>query len=152
MAMKAIRRVALMAFLRGSSDPKDLMPGCANIDRDHGGCLLREKGCLVDRAKRCRWFERAVLPTANQIGQRIELMAEYETRTGAVAYRPKPTETREDRRCGCGAPLPPRRRCCDKCQRQRAVAGNRKRRSRIKAQRCTELAPPEGPGRPLDAP
>ena len=37
-------------------------PGCANFDYHYDCCLFRDE-CLVQMGKRCKYFERAVLPT-----------------------------------------------------------------------------------------
>lgn len=44
------------------TDTKTRNPGCANFDYHYDCCLFREE-CLVQKGKRCEYFERAVLPT-----------------------------------------------------------------------------------------
>jgi hypothetical protein len=137
--MSQKRNVTLLAFLKGSTNPADRMPGCANYDHDHGGCLLETVGekcpCLVvDEHKRCPYFERAVLPTAADIGQREHVYGLYEQTVGAVVdTRKTRRRTGDPRPCpDCGGVLRPRQRICDDCQKRRRKqtyrASQRKRR------------------------
>ena len=71
------RQVSLRVFLRGTSNPKEQMPGCANYDHDHGGCLFAD-ACQVEQGQRCGYFERAVLPTAADTGQKEHIYSLYE--------------------------------------------------------------------------
>jgi len=138
-----IKRVGLIGFLKGSSDPKDRMPGCANYDHYYGGCLFENfKGnCAVEIGKRCGWFERAVLPTAVEIGQSLEITSQYEERTRSVVNRHK-SSTESDRTCpDCGAPLPPRRRFCDKCKRRKVSNANRERQRVFRLSQRNALTP-----------
>jgi len=43
----------------GAADPKSRNPGCANFDHHYGGCLFRDE-CLVQKGKRCEYFERVI--------------------------------------------------------------------------------------------
>lgn len=108
-----MRRLSLKAFLIGNSDSTLNTPGCSNYDRYYGGCLLRED-CLVESGHRCFYFEKAVLPIAGQIGLANQISDLYSKNTGLI-IRIK----NKARYCECGEILPPRKRFCDKCQKQR---------------------------------
>ena len=60
-----MRTVGLNRFLKGITDVKAGMPGCANYDHHESGCVDGEK-CKVEQGKRCSYFERAVLPTGDE--------------------------------------------------------------------------------------
>ncbi len=106
------RSIGLIAFLKGSTDPKAGMPGCANYDHHYSGCLYG--GCLAEAGQRCGYFEKAVLPIAGEIGQQ-KIYAAYESLTGA-----DPLARPQARLCpDCGAELKPRQRYCDDCKRKR---------------------------------
>jgi len=127
--MKPKRLVTLKVFVKGSSNPDDLMPGCANYDHHYGGCVFAET-CKVLDGERCGWFERAVLPTAADIGQRDHVYALYEQTTGALIDRNKTRrKTGDVRPCpDCGSALRPRQRYCDACSKKRKRAASRERR------------------------
>jgi len=137
------RNVTLRIFLKGSSNPADLMPGCANYDHHYGGCLFGETCRVLDEGQRCGYFERAVLPTAAQIGQRDHVYALYEQTTGAIIDRHKTCrKTGDVRPCpDCGASLRPRQRYCDDCsrKRKRAAARQRIRKHRNQSVQCNAL-------------
>ena len=104
------RTVGLIAFLKGSTDPKAGIPGCANYDHHYGGCLHGK--CLVLEGKRCAYFERAVLPTGDS-----NIRQKYEDLTGAYI------EGLAVNLCSdCGKSIPPRRRYCDRCTQKRRRA------------------------------
>jgi len=106
------RTPTLLQFLRGSSIPRDLMPGCANYDHQRGGCLFSDT-CVVESGSRCNYFEKAVLPVAAQQGYGDKMAARYGKQTGADLALPES----ETRHCpDCGAPLPPRARVCSDCR------------------------------------
>lgn len=145
------RTVGLIAFLRGHTDPVVGMPGCANYDHHYGGCLFRtakgkpsknlleeEKSkcpCLVEIGKRCSYFERAVLPTAADIGLREYVYAAYERQVGLSGR----LKTEPVRYCPeCGAELKPRQRYCDECSRKRRLQS--KRASQQKARQISRLS------------
>ncbi|MCK4294285.1 MAG: hypothetical protein KAY65_13895 [Planctomycetes bacterium] len=105
------RTIGLVAFLKGSTDPKEGMPGCANYDHHYGGCLFAET-CLVQQGRRCSYFERLVLPTAADIGLRDRVYSQYE----AQCDIDEPLSRREIRRCpDCGGELGFRQRYCTGC-------------------------------------
>ena len=111
------RSVGLIAFLKGNSDPAVDMPGCANYDHYYGGCLFAET-CLVEKGKRCGYFERAVLPTAEGIGLKELVYSLYERQVGIAGIGQ--FDSGEIRRCpDCGAELKPRQRYCDECSKKR---------------------------------
>ena len=78
---KQKRTVGLIAFLKGNTDPAAGMPGCASYDHHYGGCLFLD-GCLVEEGKRCGYFEKAVLPTAADIGLKELVYSLYERQVG----------------------------------------------------------------------
>jgi len=122
------RTVGLIAFLKGSSNPKDRMPGCANYDHHYGGCLLAKR-CLVQDGKRCRYFEEAVLPTAADTGRKELVYALYEKQVGIggeLTQDIKPVRECPD----CGGELKPRQRYCDDCGMKRRRQAYRKARRR----------------------
>ena len=129
------RNVTLLIFLKGTSDPHDRMPGCANYDHHYGGCLFENFGgqcAVLDLRKRCGYFERAVLPTAADIGQRDHVYGLYEQLVGVVIDRNKTRQkTGNVRPCpDCGTSLRPRQRYCDTCSRRHRQAAGRARRHR----------------------
>ena len=108
--------MGLKQFLKGSSDPKDMMPGCANYDHHYGGCLLDQE-CLVEQGKRCGYFERAVLPTASQLKAGYRIIDEYQKLCLAGAL----LSIRKTKAhfCQCGNSIPAGRRYCDKCKKEK---------------------------------
>ena len=150
---KRKRTVGLLALLKGSSNPKDLTPGCANYDHHYGGCLFCVKGCdvtndeclqcddfqeysycLVERGQRCGYFEKAALPTAADLGL-SELVKRLYGKNAGIANDGS-SQREPGRRCPgtdrheCGAPLPPRRKYCDKCRGERRRDSYRRRRGK----------------------
>lgn len=126
---KRKRTVGLIAFLKGNSDPQVGMPGCASYDQHHGGCLFAE-GCKVEAGQRCGWFERAVLPTAGDIGQVEKIYAAYQTQVGLE----EPIIRQQIRVCpDCGAELGVRKRYCGKCAKRRRQGTYRRSRQQKKA-------------------
>jgi len=116
---KQKRSVGLSSFLKGSTDPKAGMPGCANFDHHYGGCLFG--ACLVELGERCSYFERAVLPTGDS-----DIRRKYEALTGVYI------EGQAVNLCGdCGRTIPPRRRYCDRCVQKRRRATYRQSRQKI---------------------
>ncbi len=122
-----MKHVSLLPFLRGSPNPKDVMPGCANYDHTYGKCVFGEN-CRVQQGKRCRYFENAVLPTAMELGL-PNIYATYERLTGAP-----PLQRPQARLCpDCGRPLRPQQTYCEKCaQLHRRQAYRRRRDSNPK--------------------
>lgn len=102
----------LKEFIRGSSDPKDNMPGC-----DSYGCCLLATLCLVEQGKRCGYFERAVLPTVSGLRGGDKILNEYQNRcrvSGVLKIKMATV-----RFCQCGQPILPGRRFCDKCKQRK---------------------------------
>lgn len=127
---KRNRAIGLIAFLKGSTDPKVGMPGCANYDHHYSGCLYG--GCLVEAGQRCGYFEKAVLPIAGEIGQQ-KIYAAYESLTGA-----DPLARSQARLCpDCGASLKPRQRYCDNCSKKHRRNSYRKARKNKRSKRNT---------------
>lgn len=138
--IKQKRTVGLIAFLRGSSNPADMMPGCANFDHCYGGCLFRtaegtpnndlleeEKSkcsCLVQQGLRCASFERAILPMAKDIGLQ-SVYSQYEKSIGIEgALKISIGSARLCPECGAGLKL--RQRFCDSCSKRRRQKSYRK--------------------------
>lgn len=124
-----MKSVGLLTFLRGSSDPKAKMPGCANYDHHYGGCVF-DKTCLVEDRKRCGYFEKSVLPTAVEIGLRDNL---YKLYAKQIDIKEQLIQKPEDvRKCTCGTPLLPRYRMCPKCsQKARQETYRNKRKPKL---------------------
>ena len=130
------RTVGLIAFLKGSTDPADGMPGCANYDQHYGGCLFGET-CKVQEGKRCGYFERAVLPTAADVGLNDAVYSQYEAQVriagGGLLKRS------QVRRCpDCGDEVGPRQRYCENCAKRRRRESYRRARGRRRLTRNTE--------------
>jgi hypothetical protein len=136
---KSKRTVGLITFLKGNTDPKARMPGCANYDHHYGGCFFRtvegipsndlleqEKNncpCSVQEGRPCHYFEEAVLPTAADIGQQEHIYSLYESHVGKMTG----LQTAKIRSCpDCGGELKPRRRLCDECRGRRDRDSKRK--------------------------
>ena len=125
---KRKRTVGLIAFLKGSSSPEERMPGCANFDHYYGGCLFSDT-CLVQEGKRCGYFEKAVLPTAADIGLKEHIYSQYQKHVGIAGVGQ--FDSGNIRRCPeCGAELKPRQRYCDKCRDERRRDSYRRRRQK----------------------
>jgi hypothetical protein len=129
--MKHRKSIGLLAFLKGSPDPSRRIPGCANYDHHHGGCLLAD-GCSVTAGKRCRYFETSVLPAAEQIGLLQQVVEAYKRHVGLNNGELDGLMSHESiRRCPeCGGPLDPRQRYCDACKARRRSQTYRKSRSK----------------------
>jgi hypothetical protein len=118
----------LNSFLKGSSNPTDKTPGCANYDHLFGGCLMVDT-CHVEEGERCSWFEKAVLPTAADTGNLEKITTEYAKRlkkpelSGVIASE---LGISAKRTCpDCGDVLQDRRRFCDRCKQRRSRAAHR---------------------------
>ena len=128
------KTIGLITFLKGSSNPAERMPGCANYDHHYGGCLFADV-CKVQQGQRCGYFEKAVLPTAADIGLKEQVYSLYYKHVG-IEQDVYKIEIGEIRRCPgfngktCGAPLLPRRRYCDKCRDRKRRDDYRKRRDK----------------------
>jgi len=124
---KRRRTVGLIAFLKGSTNPAEGMPGCGNYDHHYGGCLFGDK-CLVQEGQRCEYFERAVLPTAADIGLKDVVYSAYERQVGIAGNGLLKRD--QIRRCQCGAELKRRQRYCDDCTAKRRRQTYRRSRQR----------------------
>jgi hypothetical protein len=130
--MKTKRTIGLMAFLRGSTNPEDRVPGCCNYNLNSGGCLCGDK-CKVEQGKRCEYFEKAVLPTAADIGLKELVYKLYGKQVGIDKEVLKIPQKEDARLCpDCGAALKPRHRYCDKCTIKRRRESYRTKRRNIK--------------------
>ena len=135
---KQRRSVGLIAFLKGSTDPADGMPGCANYDHHHGGCLFGET-CKVEDGQRCGYFERAVLPTAADVGLNDTAYRQYEAQVGMAGGGV--LKRSQIRRCpDCGDEVGPRQRYCEKCSKRRRRESYRRARGKRRSMRNTENA------------
>ena len=104
-----------------------------------------DRRCLVGRGKRCRYFERCVLPIADNPspkddpglqGRRLKGRKAYWAQFLPVGPRPdRPSEQRRERRCTCGALLGKGRRYCTNCAAKRRRDSYRKRRDRQRGPR-----------------
>jgi len=127
----------LKKFIRGSSDPKDNMPGCASY-----GCCLFASPCLVEQGKRCGYFERAILPTVNGLRGGDKILNEYQDHcrvSGILKIKMAAV-----RFCRCGQPLLPRQRYCEKCKqrkRQQTYRNYRNNRQKSQAPQLTKNDP-----------
>ncbi len=98
---------------------------CSNFDRHYQICLLDDERCGVLFGRRCGYFEKAVLGSADYKYRLPDfdygkLFAQYaeQTRTVALAI--------EQRRCACGNPLGLRQRFCVACSQKRRKDSNQK--------------------------
>ena len=114
-------RVSLLTFLRGSTNPKIYMPGCANYNHHCNDCLLGH-GCNVEKGQRCNYFEKAVLPCAIDTGQLERITRLNNKKIGALKVKQIKIRACPD----CGAELKPRRRLCDDCRDKRNRENKRK--------------------------
>ena len=113
---------------------------CANYVDQTGICCPSERRCLIAQEKRCSYFERCLLGLSEMRG--LKNAALYKSATDA--YRRKIMRcgdgaVEETRRCGCGAPLLPLKRLCDKCKARNRRETKRKAMSawRMKSVDCT---------------
>ena len=105
---------------------------CANHRGGH--CIVRSvRGqnhnglCLIlEESKPCRYFEASVLPLARLHPERWPEVADQ---YGLLAPGAKGIASATIRRCGCGEPLPPRRRLCDACAAKNRRAAYRRAKS-----------------------
>lgn len=135
---KRRKAVGLIAFLKGSTDPADGMPGCANFDHHYGGCLFGDT-CKVQEGQRCGQFERAVLPTAANIGLNEIVYSQYEQQVGIAGNGLLPRG--QIRRCpDCGDEVGPRQRYCQKCSKRRRRESYRRTREKQRLVRNTDSA------------
>ena len=127
------RTVGLIAFLKGSTGPEAGMPGCANLDRHYGGCLLGDT-CKVQEGQRCGYFERAVLPTAEAIGLKDVVYSAYEAQVGIAGNGL--LKRGQVRRCpDCGNEVGPRQRYCPNCSKRHRRQSYRRARQKQRLMR-----------------
>ena len=115
------------------------------------GCVLSEKGeCILSTpGKRCRYFEKCVLPLVEPKWNRpqyAEVRNQYMRdirKAGKIV--PKDMTEGDIRRCECGTPLAVRKRFCPKCLKQRGRENRRQAASRFRnksaSNKSTILAP-----------
>ena len=132
---KRKRTIGLIAFLKGTSNPADRMPGCANYDHHYGGCVYADT-CSVQEGNRCAYFEKAVLPTAADIGLKELVYSQYAKQVGIELDCEFIAS--DIRRCpDCKAELKARQKYCDDCSKRRRRESYRK--SKRKAGRCSTV-------------
>lgn len=125
-----------------SSLPPFVAANCAN--HVSGQCAFRRPNpCAVVAGGRCSHFEDAVLPLAKsgQSGDLDRIMRDYAASQLSASKRAKMAETR---RCGCGQPMPPRKRFCDACaakNRRDAYRRSRQAKRLSDAQQLTGIDP-----------
>ena len=121
----------LKTFIKGSSDPKDMMPGCANYDRDADLCNTGVP-CFVLKGGHCVYFERAVLPTVGQLklkdGRKI--VDEYQRAYGMKKLLK--VNLAQTRYCPCGNPVPSRMRFCNACKKKKRQKSKREYQKRFR--------------------
>ncbi len=123
------KTIGLIAFLMGSTSPKNKMPGCCNYDHDSGGCLGKDH-CFVKQGERCEYFEKVVLPTSADSGRKELIYSLYQKHVG-IAEDDLLINTANIRPCpDCGAELKPRQRYCDDCRNKRRRQSYRNSRSK----------------------
>ena len=123
----------LKTFIRGTTELKAMMPGCANYDHHYGGCLFAER-CKVEQGQRCGYFEQAVLPTAGQLRDGHKIIDEYQ-RTCQIKA-PIGIRTTRAKFCACGATVPMGKQVCDKCRAKRRRQTQRKYMQKYRTRRC----------------
>lgn len=107
----------LRAFIRGSTNPKDKTPGCANLDGSD--CIFITDGddypCLIEIGKACPYFEKAVLPTAEDIGKSEYMRKAYAKQIGLDADKVSASDAA--RHCpGCDVELKAGEKYCKSCR------------------------------------
>jgi len=117
--MRQKQTIGLMQFLRGSTNVELKMPGCACYYE--GACIFDEP-CKVQNGKRCKYFERCVLPTAADMGLNTCVYRKYEKLMKARLKKKKV------RHCVCGREMQKHRRYCDLCREQRRKKSNRRKK------------------------
>jgi hypothetical protein len=115
-----MKSCGLIKFIKG--DQQNNIPGCCNYDHYYGGCLF-DSECKIEAGKRCGYFEKAVLPIAQELGISEQINAAYADKVGLTEFNPK-SEVKT-RRCECGAILKPRHRYCEKCSKKHRRQGQR---------------------------
>jgi hypothetical protein len=132
------RTVGLIAFLKGSTDPAEGMPGCANYDHHYGGCLFGNT-CKVQDGERCGYFELTVLPTASEIGLNDTVYSQYEQQVGIAGI--SVLKRSQIRRCpDCGDEVGPRQRYCPNCSKRRRRESYRRARGKQRLKRNSDNA------------
>lgn len=128
--------ISLLSFIKGFTDPKVGLSGCANYDHHYGGCLYGD--CLVELGKRCKYFERSVLPTANDTGIGEDMYFKY---SNAVSVRASDLKKPNARLCpDCGnVRLHRCQRYCDSCTKKRRRVSNRKRQKNYRNKKCLNV-------------
>lgn len=97
----------IKTFLKGFSDHLKGLPGCANYIN---GICINDKPCKVLGGKPCKYFERAVLPTAKERGL-FEIIDSY---AGSL----KSLRGIKEKTCQkCGDAVTGRNKFCAKCKR-----------------------------------
>jgi len=107
---------------------------CANAQAGDRCLFLEKSGCLVVRGRRCRYFERAVLPLLTRCASPRCLKLYPDAVGGYLKLHPELNGTlvpEPTRACPlCGEPLKKRQRYCDACAKARRKAATRARVAR----------------------
>lgn len=88
---------------------------CANYMLFYNMCIFSDTSCLISEGKRCPYFERVLLPIAEQQGVSRQIKKYYDM--GDI----KATRSCPD----CGAELAYRKRYCNKCTKRRRRASQK---------------------------
>ena len=124
------KTIGLTTFLKGSSNPADRMPGCASFDIQRNNCIFGNK-CHVLEGRRCAWFEKAVLPTAKEVGLLQHIVTAYSNKVGLRGELDHLCSYENVRVCpDCRGALQPRHRYCEKCSTRRRKQNVRNSRSK----------------------
>ncbi len=128
----------LRAFIRGSTNPKEHTPGCANLDGSD--CIFvtdsDKSPCLIEIGKPCPYFEKAVLPTAEDIGKSEYMRKAYAKQIGLDADK----VTAKTRYCpDCDGELKKGQKYCDICTKKRRIASYQKSRENKRLTRNSSL-------------
>lgn len=109
---------------------------CANWDGSGKSCigvdgnnLFHEGACLIGQGKPCAYFEKAVFPICDPSYRYASETEQYQVLLDLYfGINPDIPQVRAQkvRLCGCGTPLKPRRRVCDKCAEKRRRTSRRK--------------------------
>ena len=97
----------------------------------------KEGGCWVMEKKACPYFKTSVLPVAEQ-----NYPEDYEQILKAYLKIDRGMDQdglENARRCGCGAMLKKRQRCCPSCARKKNLANKRSWKSRNSKSRSRKL-------------
>ena len=112
---------------------------CANFDVPTGECICRPgKSCLVKDGDRCRYFERAVLPVADEAPPADAPKLQASRLKARDAYLAAFGQTEPAKPCpDCGQPKPRNHSRCPECAAKRRRANHRQQ---VRAKRSRSCA------------